>query len=119
MNFSAFTLNKMINDHGVVYTLRTRVAGAYNVTTGTVTNADTDYFVKGYEYNNTVEGLSKDSIQSGVKRVCLSPVNTTGTTYPKPTTNGQLIYGKTVDIVVVKEIKSGSAVMCYILEVKD
>lgn len=119
MNFSTFTLNKMINDHGVVYTLRTRVAGAYNVTTGAVTNTNTDYSVKGYEYNNTVEGLSKDSLQSGIKRVCLSAVTTAGAAYPKPTTNDQLIFGKTVDIVVVKEIKSGSAVMCYILEVKD
>lgn len=119
MNFSPFSLNKLINDHGVTVTLKKRVAGAYNVTTGSVTNTETNYSVKAYEYNNVVDGLSKESLQLGVKRFCLKGTTVSNTSYPKPTTNDQLVSTKTGNIISVKEIKSGSSVMCYVLEVRD
>ena len=120
MAFDNYTLRTMIKDHGIVLTLRKRAAGAYNVATGTVTTTNTDYAVRGYFYDYTPDMIDGNSILRGDRRVVLDSVLTNGTATPEPDATDQIIgLGDTVNIVKVMEIKSGSATMCYQLQVRE
>lgn len=120
MAFDNYTLRTMIKDHGIVLTLRKRAAGAYNSDTGTVTTTDTDYAVRGYYYDYTPDRIDGDSILRGDRGVLLDSKLTNGAATPEPDATDQIIgLGDTVNIVRVMEIKSGSATMCYQLQVRE
>ena len=120
MAFDPYTLRQMIKEHGIALTLRKRAAGAYNVATGTVTTTNTDYAVRGYFYDYTPDMIDGNSILRGDCRVVLDSVLTNGTATPEPDATDQIIgLGDTVNIVKVMEIKSGSATMCYQLQVRE
>lgn len=120
MAFDPYTLRQLIKEHGIVLTLRKRAAGAYDNDTGTVTTTNTDYAVRGYFYDYTPDMVDGQSILRGDRRVVLDSVLVSGTSTPEPDATDQIIgLGDTVNIVKVMEIKSGSATMCYQLQVRE
>ena len=120
MAFDPYTLRQLIKEHGIALTLRKRAAGAYDNDLGTVTTTNTDYAVRGYFYDYTPDMIDGNSILRGDRRVVLDSVLTNGTATPEPDATDQIIgLGDTVNIVKVMEIKSGSATMCYQLQVRE
>jgi len=120
MAFDPYTLRQLIKEHGMALTLRKRAAGAYNDDTGSVTTTNTDYAVRGYFYDYTPDMVDGQSILRGDRRVVLDSVLIAGTATPEPDATDQIIgLGDTVNIVKVMEIKSGSATMCYQLQVRE
>ena len=120
MAFDPYTLRQLIKEHGIALTLRKRAASAYNNDLGTVTTTNTDYAVRGYFYDYTPDMIDGNSILRGDRRVVLDCKLTNGTNTPEPDATDQIIgLGDTVNIVKVMEIKSGSATMCYLLQVRE
>lgn len=120
MAFDPYTLRQLIKEHGIALTLRKRAAGAYDNDLGTVTTTNTDYAVRGYFYDYTPDMIDGNSILRGDRRVVLDSALTNGTATPEPDATDQIIgLGDTVNIVKVMEIKSGSATMCYQLQVRE
>ena len=120
MAFDPYTLRQLIKEHGIALTLRKRAAGAYDNDLGTVTTTNTDYAVRGYFYDYTPDMVDGNSILRGDRRVVLDSALTNGTATPEPDATDQIIgLGDTVNIVKVMEIKSGSATMCYQLQVRE
>lgn len=120
MAFDPYTLRQLIKEHGIALTLRKRAASAYNNDLGTVTTTNTDYAVRGYFYDYTPDMVDGNSILRGDRRVVLDCKLTNGTNTPEPDATDQIIgLGDTVNIVKVMEIKSGSATMCYLLQVRE
>lgn len=120
MAFDPYTLRQLIKEHGIALTLRKRAAGAYDNDLGTVTTTNTDYAVRGYFYDYTPDMVDGNSILRGDRRVVLDSVLTNGSATPEPDATDQIIgLGDTVNIVKVMEIKSGSATMCYQLQVRE
>ena len=120
MAFDPYTLRQLIKEHGIALTLRKRAASAYDNDTGTVTTTNTDYAVRGYFYDYTPDMVDGNSILRGDRRVVLDCKLTNGTNTPEPDATDQIIgLGDTVNIVKVMEIKSGSATMCYLLQVRE
>lgn len=120
MAFDPYTLRQLIKEHGIALTLRKRAASAYDNDLGTVTNTNTDYTVRGYFYDYTPDMIDGNSILRGDRRVVLDCKLTNGSNTPEPDATDQIIgLGDTVNIVKVMEIKSGSATMCYLLQVRE
>ena len=120
MAFDPYTLRQLIKEHGIALTLRKRAASAYDNDLGTVTTTNTDYAVRGYFYDYTPDMIDGNSILRGDRRVVLDCKLTNGTNTPEPDATDQIIgLGDTVNIVKVMEIKSGSATMCYLLQVRE
>lgn len=120
MAFDPYTLRQMIREHGLPLTLRKRAAGAYDNDTGSVTTTNTDYAVRGYFYDFTPDMLDGNSVLRGDRRVVLDSKLINGSATPEPDATDQIIgLGDTVNIVKVMEIKSGSATMCYLLQVRE
>lgn len=120
MAFDPYTLRQLIRERGIALTLRKRAASAYNNDLGTVTTTNTDYAVRGYFYDYTPDMIDGNSILRGDRRVVLDCKLTNGTNTPEPDATDQIIgLGDTVNIVKVMEIKSGSATMCYLLQVRE
>ena len=120
MAFDPNTLRQLIRENGISLTLRKRAAGAYNNDTGTVTTTNTDYTVCGYFYDYTPDMIDGNSILRGDRRVVLDCKLVNESNTPEPDATDQIIgLGDTVNIVKVMEIKSGSATMCYLLQVRE
>jgi hypothetical protein len=120
MAFDVSGLRALIREHGIALTLRKRAAGAYNNDTGTVTQTNTDYAVRGYFYDFTPDMVDGESILRGDRRVVIDNKLINGQVTPEPDATDQIIgLGQTVDIVKVMEIKSGSNTMCYLLQVRQ
>jgi hypothetical protein len=120
MAFDPYTLRQLIREHGISLTLRKRVASAYDSNTGTVTQTNTDYTVRGYFYDYTSDMIDGESILRGDRRVVLDCVLANGSATPEPDATDQIIgLGDTVNIVRVMEIKSSTNTMCYLLQVRE
>lgn len=120
MAFDPYSLRQMIKEHGISLTLRKRAASAYDNDTGTVTQTNTDYTVRGYFYDYTPDMIDGNSVLRGDRRVVLDSLLTNGSATPEPDATDQIIgLGDTVNVVKVMEIKSGSASMCYLLQVRE
>jgi len=120
MAFDPYTLRQLIKEHGISLTLRKRAASAYNSDTGTVTQTNTDYTVRGYFYDYTSDMIDGESILRGDRRVVLDCVLVNGSVTPEPDATDQIIgLGDTVNIVRVMEIKSSTNTMCYLLQVRE
>jgi hypothetical protein len=120
MAFDTYTLRQLLKEHGIALTLRKRAAGAYNDDAGTITTTNTDYAVRGYFYDYTPSMVDGQSILRGDRRVVLDSKLINGSATPEPDATDQILgLGDTVNIVRVMEIKSGSATMCYQLQVRE
>jgi len=120
MAFDPYTLRQMIKEHGISLTLRKRASSAYNSDTGSVTQTNTDYTVRGYFYDYTSDMVDGQSILRGDRRVVLDCILVNGSTTPEPDATDQIIgLSDTVNIVKVMEIKSSSNTMCYLLQVRE
>ena len=120
MAFDPYTLRQLIKEHGISLTLRKRASSAYDSDTGSVTQTNTDYTVRGYFYDYTPDMVDGNSILRGDRRVVLDSKLINGSATPAPDATDQIIgLGDTVNIVKVMEIKSGSATMCYQLQVRE
>lgn len=120
MAFDPYTLRQLIKEHGLVLTLRKQTSGVYDNDTGAVTQTNTDYSVRGYFYDYTPDMVDGQSILRGDRRVVLDCKLVNGSNTPEPDATDQIIgLGDTVNIVKVMEIKSGSATMCYQLQVRE
>jgi hypothetical protein len=120
MAFDPYTLRQLIREHGISLTLRKRASSAYDSDTGTVTQTNTDYTVRGYFYDYTSDMVDGESILRGDRRVVLDCVLANGSATPEPDATDQIIgLGDTVNIVRVMEIKSSTNTMCYLLQVRE
>jgi len=120
MAFDTHTLRQLIKEHGISLTLRKRAASAYDDETGTVTQTNTDYTVRGYFYDYTSDMIDGESILRGDRRVVLDCVLANESATPEPDATDQIIgLGDTVNIVKVMEIKSSTNTMCYLLQVRE
>lgn len=143
MAFDPYTLRQIIKEHGLTLTLKKDPARVYNNDTGkledwfllsgTWDNSNvwvdeisypdfqgTDFSVRGYFYDYTPDMIDGNSILRGDRRLVLDCKLINGTNTPEPDATDQIIgLGDTVNIVKVMEIKSGSATMCYLLQVRE
>jgi hypothetical protein len=120
MAFDPYTLRQLIKEHGISLTLRKRAASAYDDETGTVTQTNTDYTVRGYFYDYTSDMIDGESILRGDRRVALDCILVNGSATPEPDATDQIIgLGDIVNIVKVMEIKSSTNTMCYLLQVRE
>lgn len=120
MAFDPYSLRQMIKEHGISLTLRKRAASAYDNDTGTITQTNTDYTVRGYFYDYTPDMVDGESILRGDRRVVLDCKQTNNSATPEPDATDQIIgLGDTVNIVKVMEIKSSTNTMCYLLQVRE
>jgi hypothetical protein len=120
MALDPYTLRMMIREHGIPVTLRKRAASAYDALSGTVTQTNTDYAVRAYFYSYSPDMVDGNSILRGDRRVVLDNKLINGCATPEPDATDQILgLGDTVDIVKVMEIKSSSATMCYLLQVRE
>ena len=120
MAFDTHTLRQLIKEHGISLTLRKRASSAYDSDTGTVTQTNTDYTVRGYFYDYTSDMVDGESILRGDRRVVLDCKLTNGSATPEPDATDQIIgLSDTVNIVKVMEIKSSTNTMCYLLQVRE
>lgn len=125
--FDPATLRTLINEHGIVVTLRKRLNGAYDPASGTVVQGNTDYQVKAYYFNNDPSMLPfnqanarYDNIATGEKRVVLSDKLLSGANTPAVDVSDQIIGdGVTANVTRVAKITSAGDTMCQLLYVSD
>lgn len=125
--FDPSTLRTLINEHGVVVTLRKRLNGTYDPASGTVLQGNTDYQVKAYYFNNDPSMLPfnqanarYDNIVSSEKRVVLSDKLLSGDNTPAVDVSDQIIGdGSTANVTRVAKITSAGDTMCQMLYVSD
>jgi hypothetical protein len=125
--FDPASLRSLINEHGIVVTLRKRVNGAYDVKAGTVTQTGTDYSVKAYFFNNDPSMLPfnqanarYDNIIASERRVVLSDKLVNGLATPEVDVTDQIVYGGvSANVTRNTIISSGTATMCQMLSVSE
>lgn len=119
MAFNNFALRSMIREHGVVSTLVKRSAGAYDATTGKVTQTETDYSVRCYTFNYSPEILSQRVVADTDSRALLDPKMTNGQDLPAPEVDDAIeTGGRTLKIIKVDAIRSAGKVMCWLLDTR-
>lgn len=119
MAFDNSSIRYFIKDHGSLITLKKRVKGSYNTTTGSVSYTSTDYKVYGFSYKNSPTTLQDNSVVVATRKVILSNLQKNGLTLPEPKTDDQVVInGSTFDIIKVMVVKSADKVVCYTLDVK-
>lgn len=125
--FDPASLRQLINEHGITVTLRKRANSAYNVQNGTITQANTDYSVKAYFFNNDPSMLPfnqanarYDNIIGSERRVVLSDKLTNGLATPVVDVTDQIVYGGVAaNVTRNTTISSGTATMCQMLYVSE
>lgn len=115
MAFRAYDLVNLVNTHGEPLTLRKRVYGAYDPTTGTQSSTTTtDYSVQGYFYTYNI--TSVDEVRRGTRK-CVIPA--LGLAVEPDDEDEILGNGDRVNIVNVLTMYSAGAVICYICDVSE
>lgn len=118
--FDAASLRALINEHGITVTLRKKVAGAYNTTTGKVTHTNTDYAVKGYFFNNDPSVAEFNTTVMGERRMVLSDKLDNGSDTPEVDATDEILFGaKTTTVTRVTKISSYTSTMCQMLYLRD
>lgn len=120
MSYDPYTLRQMLIEHGSVATLIKRSNNTYDVDTGSMSQATTNYSVRMYQFDYEYDKLSPDNIQTGMSRVIIGD-NLAGKTTPVPVpdTTDQIVFNnKTYDIVKVSRISSNSKICCYLCDVR-
>jgi hypothetical protein len=101
-------------------TLVSTAYGAYDPTTGSNSNTPTPYTVKAYFAEYSLEEVGKNSITLGDRKVCISPVDTSGVTIPEPSEDDTISgVGDTVVIKSVQKIYNAATLVCYICKVVE
>lgn len=118
--FDPSSLRTLIYEHGITLTLRKKAASAYDVATGTVTQTNTDYTLKGYFFNNDIS-VGEFSIQlMGERRLVLADKLTDGSDTPDIDATDEVIFnGKTTTVTRASKISSGGSAMCHMVYLRD
>ena len=120
MTFRSADLRFLVNEHGSSITFRSISTGAYNVSTGSVTNTNTDKTVKAYFGSYMLSETNGTSIVSGDRKIVLNPIDTSGVAIDEPEVDDLIIgQGDTVTIVGVQKILSAGTVVCYICQARE
>lgn len=118
--FDPSSLRQLINEHGITLTLRKKVAGAYDVATGTVSQTSTDYIVKGYFFNNDPSVAEFNNQMMGERRMVVSDKLNNGTVTPEIDATDEIVFGgKITTVTRVTKISSSSSIMCQLLYLRD
>jgi hypothetical protein len=118
--FDPASLRALISEHGVTVTLRKKAAGAYNVTTGSVTQTITDYQVKAYFFNNDPSVGEFAVHQTGERRMVVSDKLTNGAITPEIDSTDEIVFGsKTTTVTRSSVIASAGSTMCQLLYLRD
>lgn len=118
--FDATSLRALINEHGVTVTLRKKVAGVYNTTTGKVTHTITDYTVKGYFFNNDPSVAEFNTTMMGERRMVLSDKLNNGLDTPEVDATDEIVFcSNTTTVTRVTKISSYTSTMCQMLYLRD
>lgn len=100
-------------------TLRKVTKGSYNNTTGQVTNTNTDYSAYGYSYKSVPDNLTENSVVVSSRKVIISGLQSNYTSLPTPKVGDQIILsGSAYDILRVSEVRDGTNLVIYTLDVK-
>ena len=119
MAFNTFSTDFFIKQHGRPLTLRKRTTGTYDVSTGTVTQAYTDYQAYGYSSKTVPYELSDNSTVLNSRNIILTSHQIDGSNLPTPKVTDQVIVdGYTVDVTYVDVVKSNETVIYYTLKTK-
>jgi hypothetical protein len=118
--FDPALLRQLIKEHGVVVTLRKKSTGAYDPSTGVLSQTNSDYLVKAYFYNNDPSYAEFNSVARGERRVVVSDILVNGSVTPEILANDEIVgFGDTVVVTRSSKITSGNSVMCQILYVRE
>lgn len=118
--FDPHTLRQLINEHGIVVTLKKRATGVYNSTTGVVAQTDTNFSVKGYFFNNDPSVGEFSTVFHGERRIVLSDKLTNGSVVPEVDASDEIVYnGKTSPVTRSSRIDSAGINMCQLLYLRD
>jgi hypothetical protein len=118
--FDPSSLRQLINEHGITITLRKKTQGAYDVATGTVSQTNTDYTLKGFFFNNDPSVSEFQIQQTGERRVVLSDKLENGSNTPDVDTTDEIVFGsKTTTVIRVTQISSSTSTMCQMCYLRD
>jgi len=118
--FDAAPLRELINEHGVVVTLRKRSNGSYNVTTGKVVQSNTDYTVKVYFFNNDPSVGEYSNIVRAERRAVIADILVNGSVTPDVDVSDEIIYGGfTTTVTRASKITSSTPNMCQMVYLRD
>ncbi len=111
----------LINQFGQQATLRKPLYGSYDPTTGTVgSTTNTDYTVKCYMADFSLNEVNNDSILMGDRKALLPARDTSGTDLPEPDAEDFIIgFGDTVKVVSTQKIYHADTLVCYICQVRE
>lgn len=115
-------LRHLIDTHGKTLTLtQVTTSGSYDPTTGGISGgSNTDYTIKGYFYNYSLEEMQSSSISYGDRKLALGLYDTVNSLIPVPTVGSKVVgEGDQVNIVGVDKIMSGDNAVCYICQVRE
>jgi hypothetical protein len=97
-------------------TIRSVTAGAYNTTTGAITETTTDVGVKGVLEDVALREVN-DLIQAGDKRLIVAALDLNGTV---PTTADRVVIGnRSLQIIEVRTIEQDNTAITYELILRD
>lgn len=118
--FDAASLRELINEHGVIVTLRKKSNNTYNVTTGKVVQSNTDYTVKAYFFNNDPSVGEFSNLLKAERRAVISDILTNGSVTPDVDASDEIIHGSyTTTITRASKITSSSDNMCQMVYLRD
>ena len=114
-------MHYLVKQFGQTVILRKVVPGGYDPSTGsTSASTETDYSVKSYMAQYTLEEIASGAVIRGDRKALLSAYDTSGATIPEPE-EGDLIVGSgdNVSVITIQKIFSGDSVVCYICQVRE
>ena len=118
--FDPYTLRKLITEHGVTVTLRKKSTGAYNTTTGKVTQTNTDYTVQVYFFNNDPSVGQFSIAAKAERRAVVSDRLSDGSNTPDIDSSDELIFQSNIITVTrSSKITSSTSNMCQLLYLQD
>jgi hypothetical protein len=107
--------SKLMAKFGGVATIRRVVTGAYNPTTGTVSETTTDTVVRGVLEDVNLREVN-DLIQAGDKRLLIAAADLANA----PTTADRVIIsGRTLQVIEVRTIEQDNTAITYELILRD
>lgn len=114
-------LKFLVSRRGQEATLVKLAFGAYDPSTGTNSSAtETEYTIKAYFGDYTLQELNNDALSLGDRRVLISPEDTSGSTIPEPDSE-DVIRGVGDEVIIknVQKIYNADTLVCYICMVRE
>lgn len=121
MSFRSYDLLRMLDDFGRDLTLIYVSEGTYDPVTSSLTGGSTsNATVRGYFYNYRLDEVDGSSIVLGDRRLLLPNIDTSGDPLTEPDIGDEVTgSGDKVSIVSVTKIFSGTALICYLCQVRE